>query len=76
MVFCNTTGTAATITVSVVNSGGTAGTTNRVISALTIAPNSVDTFDSVIYLTSGDFIAALQGTTSAITVSISGETYA
>jgi hypothetical protein len=76
IIMCNTTGTAATVTISVVNSGGTAGVTNRVISALSILANSVDTFDSPIHMNTGDFIAALQGTASAITVSISGETYA
>jgi hypothetical protein len=76
MIFCNTTGTAATITVSVVNTGGTAGVTNRVVSGLVILANAVDTFDSVIYMNTGDFIAALQGTASAITMTVSGETYA
>lgn len=76
MILCNTTSTAATITMSVVPSGGTAGVTNRIMSGQPVAANSMVPFDIHAYMVTGDFIAALQGTSSAITVTISGETYA
>lgn len=73
---CNTTTTAATVTIYVVPTGGTAGATNTVVAALTVAANQTVTIQADIYMTTGDFLAALQGTAAAITVSISGETYA
>lgn len=76
IVLCNTTVNAATVTVHVVASGGSAGVTNQVIGTLSVPANSTVVVDSAIYMTAGDFIAALQGTASAVTVMISGETYA
>lgn len=76
LVLCNTTTTAATVTVSVVPSGGTAGVTNQIVSALSVSANSTIVIETSIYMTTGDFIAALQGTSGAVTVTISGETYA
>lgn len=72
IVLCNTTGNNATVTLSVVNSGGG---TNRIVSEL-VPANGISIINSSIYMTAGDFIAGLQGTASAITVSVSGETYA
>lgn len=76
IVLSNTTGTSATITLSVVQSGGTAGVTNQILSAYVVRPNDTVTIDSSVYMNASDFIAGLQGTASAITVTISGETYA
>jgi hypothetical protein len=76
LVLCNTTATLATVTLYVVPSGGTAGVTNTVLAALSINPNSTTIIDTSIYMTTGDFLAALQGTSGAITATISGETYA
>lgn len=76
IVLCNTTGTQATVTISVVPNAGTAGAGNRICAGLAVDPNSTVTIDSPVHMTVGDFIAALQGTASAITVTISGETYA
>lgn len=76
VVLCNTTTAAATVTLSVVPNAGTAGASNRIAAGLNIAPGGTVTLDSPIYMNAGDFIAALQGTASAITVTISGETYA
>lgn len=73
---CNTTGSSATLTLSVVPSGGTAGTGNRFMAAYTVRPNDTVIVDSAVYMNAGDFIAALQGTASALTITISGETYA
>jgi hypothetical protein len=76
IIVTNTTVIAATITMSVVQSGGTAGVTNRIMNALSVAANDTFAVDSPIYMNTGDFIAALQGTAAALTVTISGETYA
>lgn len=76
IVATNTTTTAANFTLDVVPSGGTAGTTHRICSLLSVGPSSTTVIDSAIYLSAGDFIAGLQGTSSALTLTISGETYA
>jgi hypothetical protein len=76
IVISNTTGTAATITLDMVPSGGTTGATHRLLTAVPVPANATTVLDSVIYMSTGDFIAGLQGTSSALTVTISGETYA
>lgn len=76
VVLCNTTGSTATVTMSAVPSGGTAGATNRVFSGLALAANETVVIDLATYLTAGGFLSILQGTSGAITATISGETYA
>ena len=76
IVLCNTTATAAAVTINVVPSGGTVGVANQVCGALSVAANTTITIDTNIYMTSSDFLAAAQGTASAVTVTVSGETYA
>lgn len=76
IVLCNVTAALATITLSVVTAAGTAGITNEIVSALSINANSTVVIDTSIYMSAADFIAGLQGTTSAITATLSGETYA
>lgn len=76
IVLCNTTTTAATITLSVVTSAGTAGATNRILAAFAVNPSDTVTIDTPVHMSTGDFLAGLQGTASAITATISGETYA
>lgn len=68
----NTTTTDATLDLSLVASGGTAGVTNRIAKGINIAGSSVAnlTFNQV--LEAGDFLSGLQGTASALTVTISG----
>jgi hypothetical protein len=75
-VLCNTTGSAATVTIAVVNSGAVTGADKQIFTAQSVPANSTTMVDSAIYMNTGDFITALQGTSSAITVTISGETYA
>jgi hypothetical protein len=77
VLICNTTGTAATVTLDVVPSGGTAGVTHRIAAALSVALNAtVSLAASVaplgIVLEEGDTINGLQGTGSALTVTVSG----
>lgn len=76
IVLCNTTTSPATVTLSVVTAAGTAGVTNQIASALSINANQLIVLDVPVYMSAADFIAGLQGTSSAVTVTISGETYA
>lgn len=76
IVLCNVTASAATVSISAVPSGGTAGVTNRLIDTLPVAAHETAVIGLSTYLTTGDFIAALQGTSGAVTCTISGETYA
>lgn len=72
IIVCNTTSSAATLTLSLVASGGSAGATNRIMSALEVTGNNTVAFDLSGVLATGDFISALQGTSSALTLHITG----
>lgn len=72
ILMCNTTASDATVTISFVASGGSANASNRIFSTYTISANKTDTLDCSAVLSTGDFISALQGTSSAITLHISG----
>lgn len=76
VVIANTTAGAATVSLSAVASGGTAGVTNRLLHNLSVAANSITVVDLSTYLTTGGFLSAAQGTAGAVTLTISGETYA
>lgn len=76
IVLCNTSASPATATLSVVTAAGTAGVTNEIVSAMPIGANSTVILDTSLYMSAADFIAGLQGTAGAVTVTISGETYA
>jgi len=70
---CNTTATAATITLSI---NGTAATVaNCFLVALSIPGNGEYLSTGYLVLASGDTIQGLQGTSSALTVTISGITF-
>lgn len=69
---CNTTAIAATITLSIVPSGGTAGPTNRIMTAKPIAANDFIIVACWEPMLTGSFISGLQGTAAALTVRISG----
>lgn len=70
----NTTGTSATLTVKLVQSGGAAGAANTIVSAKTIAPGECYTFPEIVghVLNPGDFLSTLAGTGAAITIRGSG----
>ena len=72
IVSANVTGTAATTSISLVASGGTAGVTNRILEQVSIPANSTVSFDLAQVLATGGFISIQQGTASAITSTISG----
>lgn len=81
IILCNTTPTAAWVSLSVVPSGGTAGVTNRIVEQMSIpgygpGNNSMVAIELYLPMTTGDFLAGLQGTAGAITVTVSGEVYA
>ena len=72
IIVANTTGSAANYSISIVASGGTAGDTNRIVKTVSFAANSTTIYDLTQVMATGGFISILQGTASAITVTISG----
>lgn len=70
----NTTAAAATLTVRLVASGGSAGASNTIVSAKTLQAGETYTFPELVghVLNPGDFISTLAGTAAAITVRSSG----
>lgn len=72
IILTNTTTTVAAASISAVPSGGTAGAANRIIAGFSIAANDTKIVPLSTVLNTGDFLSGLQGTASAITVTISG----
>lgn len=72
IIVANTTGSAANYSLSLVPSGGSAGASNRIIPTTSFPANSTTIFDLTQVMDTGDFISHLQGTSAAITVTISG----
>lgn len=70
----NTTGSAATLTVFLVQSGGAAGAANTIVAARSLAAAECYTFPEIVghVLNSGDFLVTASGTASAITIRASG----
>lgn len=75
IVIANVTASAATLSISLVPSAGTAGDTNRIVKDVSFPANSVSTLDIMEVMNTGDFISIKQGTASAITTTISGVTF-
>ena len=70
--FCNTTASDATLSLNVVQSGGTSGVTNQIIKDLTIPAGDTYIMNAEkIVLANADTIQAISGTASAITASVS-----
>ncbi len=67
----NTTGTAATLTLGL-RSGGTLAAANQVFTAKSVPANDTLVIPLTHVLLTGETIRALQGTSSALTVHISG----
>lgn len=72
---CNVTGSAATVYVGIVASGGTAGVSHHVVHGYTL--NSGDTLSLIPYiggvvLTAADFVTAYSGTATAVTLVLTG----
>lgn len=72
---CNTDASAQTIDVHVVASGGSAGATNKVISAYSIAAGDTLSLNDILggmMLGEGDFIAVKAGTANKLNVTLTG----
>jgi hypothetical protein len=72
---CNTTGSAVTVSVSVVPSGGTAGATNQIVSGYSLAANdslSLKDLLGGIFLGEADAVSVTASTGSAVVVWLSG----
>lgn len=72
VVAANTSAAAATISLSLVPSGGAAGAANRLLGAVSIPANSSISLDLSQVMTAGDFLSGSQGTAAAVTLTISG----
>lgn len=75
VVICNTSAAAATLTLYRVPSGGSAGVTNMVLNAFSVAATDTQILDLEQEMNPGDFLAALQSVAGALTVTISGATF-
>jgi hypothetical protein len=71
---CNTSGSAVTVSLSVLKSGQTADGTHRVISSYSLAAGDSTVLSELEghFLGPGDFISAIAGTASAVTFVLSG----
>lgn len=72
LVICNTTAGAATISISIVPSGGSASDDNRILAAYSVAANDTKVISLSTTMTAGDFISIKEGTANAISVTGSG----
>lgn len=72
IILANVTVSAATISISIVPSGGAAGDGNRIVKNLSLPANSISVLDTMQNMDTGDFISVQQGTASAVTTTISG----
>lgn len=74
MTLCNTTAGAITVTIDIVDSGGSAGVSERVISARSIAAGETYRCPEVVghILNAGDTIQGLASAATSITIRASG----
>ena len=70
----NISGSAATISVNLVTTAGSAGNTNLITKTKTLQASEVYTFPELVgqVLAVGDFISTIAGTASAINIRVSG----
>ena len=70
----NYSASAATISVNLVTSAGSAGNNNLITKTKTLQPSEVYTFPELVgqVLNNGDFISTIAGTASAINMRVSG----
>jgi len=70
----NISASAATISVNLVTTAGSAGNTNLITKTKTLQPSEVYTFPELVgqVLMAGDFISTIAGTASAINIRVSG----
>lgn len=70
----NYSGSAATISVNIVTTAGTAGNENLITKTKSLQPSEVYTFPEIVgqVLNNGDFISTIAGTATAINIRASG----
>ncbi len=70
----NTTASNATISVNLVNSGGSAGANNLIVATKSLSQNETYTFPELVgqSLEPGGFISTISGTASALTIRSNG----
>ena len=70
----NYSASAATISVNLVTTAGTAGNSNLITKTKTLQPSEVYTFPEIVgqVLNAGDFISTIAGTATAINIRASG----
>ena len=70
----NYSGSAATLSINLVTTAGTAGNSNLITKTKTLQASEVYTFPELVgqVLGSGDFISTVAGTASAINIRVSG----
>jgi hypothetical protein len=71
-VVTNTSGSASTINISLVPSGGSAGASNRLFNSLSVGANETILLDVSQVMTSGDFISVKSGVGATINFTVSG----
>lgn len=71
MVVTNTGASATVFSISLVPTGGTAGTTNRLFNSVSIASNETIILDVSQVMTSGDFLSA-RATLAGVNITVSG----
>lgn len=72
IVLVNTSAAQATASVYFVPSGGSAGNSNLIVPAVTVAPNQMQIVDLGQALSTGDFISASASAGTSITIHASG----
>lgn len=72
IILANTTSSTANYSISLVASGGSASASNRIMETVALAANSVTVLDLSQVMATGGFISIKQGTSSAITITVSG----
>lgn len=75
VILANVTASQATASVSLVNSGGTASTANRIAEQVVVPANGLVILDLSQVLATGDFIAALASANTTINMRVSGMEY-
>ncbi len=78
IVFCNTDSSARTVTLYIITTGGSAGTSNTILAAASIAAGTTWVFDPGPYgitLAAGDFIQGKASVTNVVTHRISVEEF-
>ena len=68
---CNTSGTAATVVVNLVPTGGSATATNQLLNT-TIPANTTLHWTGTQVLNTGDFVSVIAGTTNVLNIMVSG----